>query len=165
MNEASPSPVRGPTRFRKLRIAWSVGWGLLAVLLIVLWAGSYWWTYWIIHERGPDYAAVGIIRGIACIRCSSLRPDIKTHDPQGWRVQSCPASNIYGEFFSAFKWNDDPRFIFGVLLDLNCWCWATFFAALSAAPWIRWRFSLRTLLIATTLIAVVLGVVVWVVKS
>ena len=28
-------------------------------------------------------------------------------------------------------------------------------------PWIRWRFSLRTLLIVTTLVAVVLGLIVW----
>ena len=36
-------------------------------------------------------------------------------------------------------------------------------AALAAAPWIRWsrRFSLRTLLIATTLVAVVLGLIVY----
>ena len=32
---------------------------------------------------------------------------------------------------------------------------------LAAAPWLRWRFSLRTLLIATTLIAVLLGIIVW----
>ena len=35
---------------------------------------------------------------------------------------------------------------------------------LAAAPWIRdfnWRFSLRTLLITTTLIAVGLGLIVW----
>src|SRR4051812_39587288 len=31
-------------RFRKLRIAWSVFWGLAAALLIVLWVRSYWWT-------------------------------------------------------------------------------------------------------------------------
>ena len=30
-------------RFRKLRIAWSVACGLACVLLIVLWARSYWW--------------------------------------------------------------------------------------------------------------------------
>src|SRR6478609_9016585 len=107
--------------YRKLRIAWSVVWGIATVLLIALWAGSYWWTYWIIYERGPDYAGVGIIRGIVCIRCQSLRPDIKTYDPQGWRVLSSPASNIYGDFFSTFKWENDPRFIFGALLDLNCW--------------------------------------------
>jgi hypothetical protein len=34
----------------------------------------------------------------------------------------------------------------------------------AAVPWLRWRFSLRTLLIATTLIAVVLGLVVYVLK-
>ena len=30
-------------RYRKLRIAWSVAWGLLAVILIALWVRSYWW--------------------------------------------------------------------------------------------------------------------------
>jgi hypothetical protein len=35
------------------------------------------------------------------------------------------------------------------------------FAAMGAmTPWIRWRFILRTLLIATTLIAVALGIAV-----
>ena len=29
-------------KFRNLRIAWSVGWGVLAVLLCVLWVRSYW---------------------------------------------------------------------------------------------------------------------------
>src|SRR5262245_12610945 len=29
------------------------------------------------------------------------------------------------------------------------------------APWLRWRFTLRPLLIATTLVAVVLGLIVW----
>lgn len=32
---------------------------------------------------------------------------------------------------------------------------------LAALPWIRWNFSLRTLLIATTVIAALLGLVVW----
>jgi hypothetical protein len=34
-------------------------------------------------------------------------------------------------------------------------------AACAPLSWIRWRFSLRTLLFATTLVAVVLGLVVW----
>ncbi len=37
-------------------------------------------------------------------------------------------------------------------------------AALAALPWLRWRFSLRTLLIATTLVAVVLGLIMWAVR-
>jgi hypothetical protein len=43
-----------------------------------------------------------------------------------------------------------------------------FLAPLSGAgavlPWIRWRFSLRILLIATTLIAVVLGPIVYAIR-
>src|SRR5690242_8328604 len=30
-------------KYRKLRIAWSVVWGSLAALLIVVWVRSYWW--------------------------------------------------------------------------------------------------------------------------
>ena len=37
-------------------------------------------------------------------------------------------------------------------------------AVFAAAPWIRHQFSLRTLLIATTLIAVLLGLIVWLVR-
>jgi hypothetical protein len=35
------------------------------------------------------------------------------------------------------------------------------FVAAAIAPWLRWRFKLRALLIATTLVAVVLGLFVW----
>jgi hypothetical protein len=44
------------------------------------------------------------------------------------------------------------------------WFVVLLFTTLAAAPWlfkICWRFSLRTLLIATTLVAVVLGLIVW----
>ena len=37
-----PAPEAPRRRFRKLRIAWSVGWGVVAVLLVVLWVRSYW---------------------------------------------------------------------------------------------------------------------------
>ena len=41
--------------------------------------------------------------------------------------------------------------------------WVIVFSAAACAsmPWLPWRFSLRTLLIATTLVAVVLGLIVW----
>jgi hypothetical protein len=46
-------------------------------------------------------------------------------------------------------------------LRLPYWCLILISVAFAAVPWIHWRFSLRTLLIATTLVAVVLGLVVW----
>ena len=45
--------------------------------------------------------------------------------------------------------------------EIPYWFLTLFSAALAAAPWLRWRFSLRTLLLAITLIAVVLGLIVW----
>jgi hypothetical protein len=36
------------------------------------------------------------------------------------------------------------------------------FAFLAVAPWLRWRFSISTMLIATALVAVVLGAIVYV---
>ena len=42
------------------------------------------------------------------------------------------------------------------------WLPTVVIAALSVGPWLRWKLSLRTLLIVTTLVAVVLGVIVWV---
>jgi hypothetical protein len=48
-----------------------------------------------------------------------------------------------------------------ILVCIPDWLLIFISIAFAAAPWIRWRFSLRTLLIATTLVAVVLGLVVW----
>src|SRR3954470_16105716 len=59
-----PDNSKPPLRFRKLRIAWSVFWGLACVLLVVLWVRSYWRfdtvTAWI-PERGltTSSSAVG----------------------------------------------------------------------------------------------------------
>jgi hypothetical protein len=43
-----------------------------------------------------------------------------------------------------------------VPLRILHWCLVALGITLAAAPWLRWRFSLRTLLLATTLVAVLL---------
>ena len=45
-------------RCRKLRIAWSVVWGLAIVLLIVLWVRSYWWEDTIIAHHSSSIIGV-----------------------------------------------------------------------------------------------------------
>jgi hypothetical protein len=42
------------------------------------------------------------------------------------------------------------------------WFVASLAAALAAAPWLEWRFSLRTLLIVMTVLAIMLGLGVWI---
>src|SRR4051812_38849637 len=51
-------------RFRKLRIAWSVGWGLASVLLIVLWVRSYLFLDQFVHRISlTDYVAYTTFQG------------------------------------------------------------------------------------------------------
>ena len=58
-----------------------------------------------------------------------------------------------------------PTFKFGSTGDgaiqFQYWLPTIISGSLAAAPWLRWRFSLRTLLIATTLVALLLGLFVW----
>ncbi len=52
-------------KHRKLRIAWSVAWGVLAVLLIALWVRSYWWVDSIdIHISESTHACLGDLPGV-----------------------------------------------------------------------------------------------------
>jgi hypothetical protein len=47
------------------------------------------------------------------------------------------------------------------LLKFSYWFSASFAAATGVMPWLRWHFSLRTLLVAMTLVAVGLGWIVY----
>ena len=58
-----------------------------------------------------------------------------------------------------WRWETDEVGSFYV--DVPHWFLAILLASIATAPWLRWRFSLRTLLIATTLVAVVLAIIVW----
>lgn len=56
----------------------------------------------------------------------------------------------------------------GYALIVTYWFVVVASAICAAVPWLRWlpwRFSLRTMLLATTAIAVVLGLVVWATRS
>jgi hypothetical protein len=57
-------------------------------------------------------------------------------------------------------WNSGVMFLKGSSVMILLWCAVTATGALSLLPWLR-RFSLRTMLIATTLVAVGLGMVVY----
>ena len=144
-------------RYRKLRIAWSVGWGILAVLFCVLWVRSYWRadslvisiakTYQLELQSVPGrcigfiaYAPSRPIEGFA--RHNSAPPEGAAHTFQTHGV-------LGGDWPMQTAW-------------IAHWLAASSCASLGIAPWVRRaRFSLRTLLIATTLVAVVLGMSVW----
>jgi hypothetical protein len=141
-------------RFRKLRIAWSVAWGVVAVLICLLWVRSY------SHGEGllmPLHSGtrLGSFRGRL-----GLDPDDRaTH--WEWRIE-----HSQFDLDPNFDWDRweraTPNWI-GTTQRVMVPHWFSLLvaASLSAAPWLRLRFSLRTLLIATTLVAVMLGLIVW----
>jgi hypothetical protein len=156
-------------RFRKLRIAWSVGWGFLCVLIILLCVRSYWvWDSVLIPMSQRRPLAIG--------RSPELRSSY------GQLIFYGPFSHVFAyplvlipqQPLDPLKYPRAPAFLgfnfrqFGGAgqwaLSIPHWFAVMVLATLAAAPWIRklkWRFSLRTLLIATTLLAMVLGLIVY----
>jgi hypothetical protein len=141
-----------PMRFRKLRIAWSVAWGLAAVLLIVLWVRSYQYppAPSPVEEFPPaalgGNVAVSFAHGMIYITLMTKEPH-----------PSLERKISVGEFTWA---SSSPLSFFATV---PFWMPAVLSLTTGIAPWIHWssRFSIRTLLIATTLVAVVLGLIVW----
>jgi hypothetical protein len=115
-------------KYRKLPIAWTVAWWILAVLLVVLWVRSYSLSYksqegqrfislngWLAIMDNSEYASAG---------------DTDNGIPIPYWLLTLPIIVI--AINSLRPWRDGLR-----------------------------RFSLRTLLIATTLVAVMLGLIVY----
>ena len=145
-------------RFRKLRIAWSVTCGITCVLLIALWARSYWWV------DGVDVSRYEIDSFCGEILIMNYDPAISQGDPWSYAATETSVLKLdggnWGTIFG-FKRTDTPA---GKSILFPHWFPIFLLALLGFAPWSRrwnWRFSLRTLLIATTLVAVVLGLFAW----
>jgi len=159
----------GGMKYRKLRIAWSVAWGLLAVLLITMWIRSYWWCDFV---RGPLYqlrqGGITSASGRLMVHHGSkgsLRPPqqvwlLKTisNAEKLWRESVVKQKVVPEYFIVSYHYFVSPY-----------WIVCVFVVAFTVLPWSRSivnvrQFSLRTLLIVTTLVAVVLGLIVWAVR-
>jgi hypothetical protein len=154
---AAPEAPR--RRFRKLRIAWSVAWGLLAVLLMGLWARSYTWEDGIggtiTNERVLQIWSVAG-RVFFSTFAANKRPWTIVHLSREELLSMAKAQGLKLETrYCGFTEH-------GFLLP-HCFMIAlsVIFAAL---PWLTLRFSLRTMLIGTTLFALVLGTIVWITR-
>lgn len=142
-------------KHRKLRIVWLVAWGLVAVMLCLLWVRSY-----SFQER----ISVPMTRSY-WIECIS---EIGTIDFI-WRYWGTPGWDAYSHPLREQQLNlwgywgfDAESFRGGSALMLPYWFLAGVLLCSAIGPWVSAprRYSLRTLLIATTLIAVGLGLTV-----
>jgi hypothetical protein len=143
-----------PRNSRGLRIAVSVFFTLVAVALCALWARSYWY-YDMVSRTGSNdmYTQWSSNWGYICFTRidASSTPEVHAH---GWRHQASSANRNPARF----QWIADPE-----LLQVNVpnWFLVLTFAALSRISWAGARFNVRTMLIATTLVALLLGVTKW----
>jgi hypothetical protein len=146
--------------YGKLRIAWSVAWGIVAVLLCVLWVRSYSsCDNFAIARLGPMGTSMyGGVQFPGAVGVNSKAPPMLR--PTVHRFSGCQ--------FICFEIGKSRRqdivlLTRGRQLIIPDWSLLLLTAAFAAAPWCMWtkRFSLRALLIATTLFAVVLGLSIW----
>lgn len=126
------------------------------ILLIALWVRSHRWADVIargsISSRtstsiASNYGAIVVFSGV---------------DPNLWHVPD-EVMNRWGYWSEKarpverhFGWTVKNR---RYRLEFPTWLPVLFAAGLAVVPWIKWRFSLRTLLIATTLVAAGLGII------
>jgi hypothetical protein len=139
-------------KYRKLRIAISTVCGIVCLLLIVLWVRSYWVTDAAWGDLTSKYAvACGSSYGhvIGVLADQSVGP---------WKVNSVQLDKRPTSAKEAFGGSGVVEF------DLPHFVVALVCGAIGAVPWMPWRFSLRTLLITTTVVAALLGAVVWALK-
>lgn len=144
-------------KYRKVRIVWSACWGVVAFVLCVFWLRGYWFHDSVAYRRS----------GIHSVK-SKLVVHVNT-SPGKFVAYSRPIQDpATARFVSAVE-RVANRWGFGVTNDWGTyvyvvpqWMCTLVAIALAAVPWVTIKqFSLRTLLIATTLFAVVMGLIVW----
>jgi hypothetical protein len=143
---------------RYLRIAFSVTCGILCLVLIVMWVTSY-----VTHYRVRGYSVgveVALQYGVLYFERLDVSPIPGVIYPFA-DVSSDPAWVLRAEGYP-------PEFSslvhFGMRYGsfaIPIWSLMLVSGSFAFSPWIRWRFSLRTLLIAMTLVAVSLGAIVY----
>lgn len=147
---------------RKLRIAFSTMCVLASVLLIALWARS---------TRTLDFLGWNKTRygwGVSITsfhgRCEFSFASYNkawTNMKAGFTSKAVPNAN--------WSWSSNPWLDFGInstdmgnhFLMVPHWFLVLVTSFLAVTPWIPWYFSLRTLIVATTLLAVILGLAVF----
>ena len=157
---------------RGLRFAVSTVCGVLCMLLIVLWVRSFIVKDNLRRCNGTTLINIQSYRGELGIGRWAFPKPI----PWRWTVETIEILDESSKRLWSPMKDLAPLSYIGVrsqtlsplhLFAMRYWAPVTLFAALAILPWLswlRWKFSLRTLFIATTLIAVVLGLAVWSMK-
>jgi hypothetical protein len=171
---------------RYLRIVSLATCAIACLLLIVLWMLSYWWNgsvelrvsstreFMVMSVQGYTYW--GTLPDQYWNWNVSMEPldegnqtFILTTGTRTVTHEAIRTGNLASNANAGLNWRG--LFGFGLshspdvqFVSFPHWFLVLLSAAFATAPWLHWRFSLRTLLIATTLVAVVLGAVIYAVR-
>jgi hypothetical protein len=98
-------------RFRKLRIAWSVAWGILCLLLIALWVRSYWWCdiAEVAFNKSSVFSVMSKSGDFRCSKYSTSKAE--------WRMRSIDMGVIQ----SRLGWNPTGFYWRGDLVQVPYW--------------------------------------------
>ena len=149
---------------RYLRIAFSATCLIVCVLLIALWVRSYWcWdTAYFQLFHSPTVAAISaegrFFFGLEAGGSAGSQMQLVSRSISGGIHPFLPSAIAKTRFrFNAVK------FPSGRIVEIPPYFFIAIASCVAATPWIpgKRQFALRTLLIATTLVAVVLGMIVW----
>jgi hypothetical protein len=139
---------------RQLRIAFSVVCVIVCLMLIVLWLRSYWRLEILEKQIGLRAVQISSVKG---------RIAIAHFEPRTY-VIGMPYLNVGAGDAADWRKGRVAYYDDGSVTALIVphWLLAILSATLAVIPWISrsYRFSLRTLLLATTLVGVVLGLAV-----
>jgi hypothetical protein len=139
-------------KYRKLRIAWSPLCGILCLLLIALWVRSYWRADCVQAVHAGRTISLDTNTGVAFFCVQGSVPPLPTPKWQHFSTESGVGPIFHRNFW--LPWSARVKGI-----QSPMWMPTIFVAALAGAPWLKRRFSLRTLLIGMTIVAVALGLI------
>lgn len=146
LEPSSPGPDKPKRRSLKLlKVGFSGAWGLVSVLLVVLWWRSYFGVYAV--SCGPDYTASSYQ---GKLYWGGTYFVVDGTPPTQFLVQHPKLRIFVVQSSTLLPWAN---------LDMPIWIATCAAAAASFIPWLSWRFSLRAFLLFVTILALLLGIV------
>jgi hypothetical protein len=142
--------------YRTLRITWSVACGIACVLLVILWVRSYSRLDWLQVGESSVASTSGRLLVNDMFTMGAPSSSSRTMTKTEW-TQKLSRHAFANNRVVIWRARHGALIPLGVGMSIPFWPLAVVAAMLVVLPWLPWRFSIRTLLIATTLVAAGLG--------
>jgi hypothetical protein len=133
-----------------LKIAVSAICLLICALLVALWVRSY-WTADILRRTGSAKVTVISMKGVITVSSSAA---IQFDGTPSWQCKSTPTGSMMPDALRGWYFRFDRN---GIFVRFPYRLPIAIFLLSTAVPWIRWRFGLRTSLIAIALVSLMLA--------